>query len=155
MAAGTLLIGYGNPGRGDDGLGPALARRIAARELPGVTVEIDYQLTVEHALLIASAATVVFADAALDADQPFYFRAIEEAGGQSLGSHSVSPPDALALARLLFGARTRGFVLGLRGACFGEMAEGLSPTALRSLAAAESFFLGWHEAEGQGLPISG
>ena len=50
----TLLIGYGNPGRGDDGLGPAFARRIAARGLPGVTVEIDYQLTVDHALMIAA-----------------------------------------------------------------------------------------------------
>ena len=68
MAGGTLLIGYGNPGRGDDGLGPAFARRIAARQLPGITIDIDYQLTVDHALMISEAETVVFADAALDAE---------------------------------------------------------------------------------------
>ena len=65
--SGNLLIGYGNPGRGDDGLGPAFARRMAARELPALRVEIDYQLTVEHALMISAARTVVFVDAALDA----------------------------------------------------------------------------------------
>ncbi len=30
-----LLIGYGNPGRGDDGLGPLLAARIEALAIPG------------------------------------------------------------------------------------------------------------------------
>ena len=54
-----LLIGYGNPGRGDDGLGPELARRVAQRRLPGLTVEIDYQLTVDHALQVAGVDAVV------------------------------------------------------------------------------------------------
>ena len=58
-----LLIGYGNPGRSDDGLGPALAAQIAALGLAGVTVDIDYQLTVDHAALIATQDVVVFADA--------------------------------------------------------------------------------------------
>ena len=30
------LIGYGNPGRCDDGLGPAFAARVAAQNLPGI-----------------------------------------------------------------------------------------------------------------------
>ena len=37
----TLLIGYGNPGRLDDGLGPALAEAVAKLAIPGVTVEAD------------------------------------------------------------------------------------------------------------------
>ena len=145
MAQGTLLIGFGNPGRGDDGLGPAFARRIAARQLPGLTVEIDYQLTVDHALMIAAAERVVFADAALDVEDAFYFRRAAEAAGGSLGSHSIGPDDAMALSRLLFGASPPGFVLGLRGAAFGEMAEGLSEVALGSLDAAEAFFVRWYE----------
>jgi Ni,Fe-hydrogenase maturation factor len=44
-----LFIGYGNPGRLDDGLGPALAARIDALSLKGMTVEADYQLAVENA----------------------------------------------------------------------------------------------------------
>lgn len=144
MAKGTLLIGYGNPGRGDDGLGPAFARRIAARRLPGLAVEIDYQLTVDHALMIAGVQQVVFADAALDAKAPFYFRPVREMGGGSLGSHSIGPDEALALSRLLFGGTPAGFVLGLRGAAYGEMAEGLSTTAAHSLDAAETFFMSWY-----------
>lgn len=146
MATGMLLIGYGNPGRGDDGLGPAFARRIAARNLPGLSVEIDYQLTVDHALMIASAERVIFADAALDAAAPFYFRPVVGETGGSLGSHSIGPEDAVALSGLLFGAAPAGFVLGLRGAAYGEMAEGLSAAAVASLDAAEAFFATWYEA---------
>ena len=145
MAGGTLLIGYGNPGRGDDGLGPAFARRIAARQLPGITIDIDYQLTVDHALMISEAETVVFADAALDAEAAYYFRPMDESVGEALGSHTVTPQAALALARLLFGAAPRGFILGLRGEKFGEMAEGLSTVASNSLDAAQAFFLDWYQ----------
>ena len=145
MAGGTLLIGYGNPGRGDDGLGPAFARRIAARQLPGITIDIDYQLTVDHALMISEAETVVFADAALGAEAAYYFRPMDESVGEALGSHTVTPQAALALARLLFGAAPRGFMLGLRGEKFGEMAEGLSTVASNSLDAAQAFFLDWYQ----------
>ena len=142
--SGNLLIGYGNPGRGDDGLGPAFARRMAARELPALRVEIDYQLTVEHALMISAARTVVFVDAALDAEKSFYFNPVDETVNGSLDSHAVSPEAALALSRLLFGAAPEGFVLGLQGEAFGEMAEGLSRTALLSLDVAEAFFIDWY-----------
>lgn len=138
----TLLIGYGNPGRGDDGLGPAFARRIAERDLPGLTVEIDYQLTVEHALLISTAQTVIFADAALDATTPYYFRPLTEAA-DSIGSHSVTPEAALKLSRILFGKAPQGYVLGLCGDAYGEVSEGLSATALRSLDRAETFLTDW------------
>lgn len=139
---GLLLIGFGNPGRGDDGLGPALARRIAAHALPDVTVDIDYQLSVDHALAVSAAATVIFADAALDATDPFYLRPVTD-DATTLGSHAVTPAAVLSLARLLFDARPAGFILGLRGASFGQIAEGLSPTAEESLAQAETFLLRW------------
>ena len=48
MSSAVLLYGYGNPGRLDDGLGPALARELAARHpAEGVTIETGYQLQVE------------------------------------------------------------------------------------------------------------
>ena len=53
-----LLLGYGNPGRCDDGLGPAFAARIEARGLPGLDVFTDYQLTVDHALQIVDGVQV-------------------------------------------------------------------------------------------------
>ena len=42
-----LLLGYGNPGRLDDGLGAAFCGEIEKMDLPGVNIEADYQLTVE------------------------------------------------------------------------------------------------------------
>ena len=55
-----LLIGYGNPGRGDDGLGPALSEAVAARSLPGLEVDTDYQLVAEHALVTDAESEQVF-----------------------------------------------------------------------------------------------
>ena len=45
--ASALVIGFGNPGRLDDGLGPALAARFEAKGLDDVVVDADYQLTVK------------------------------------------------------------------------------------------------------------
>lgn len=142
MPLGVLLIGYGNPGRGDDGLGPALAERIAALDLPGVTVEIDYQLTVDHAALIAAHDLVIFADAAIGLEAPFRLSPVTERP-QALGSHQVSPEAALHLAGLLYGKTPEAWVLAIAGADFGQVHEGLSPPALSNLAAAEAALSAW------------
>ncbi|MBL8482901.1 MAG: Ni/Fe hydrogenase, partial [Rhodocyclaceae bacterium] len=44
------MFAWGNPGRGDDALGPLFAERIEALDLPGVECLTDFQLQVEHAL---------------------------------------------------------------------------------------------------------
>ena len=143
------LIGYGNPGRCDDGLGPVFAARIEARGLPGLDVFTDYQLTVDHALQIASAPTVVFVDALMNSAAPFDFAALEPAASHDLGSHSLSPASVLALAGTLFDARPKAFVLGISGVEFGEVREGLSGTAEENLRQAEDFFVQWFESPEQ------
>jgi len=77
----ACFIGFGNPGHRDDGLGPEFAARLAALELPEVTVESDYQLSIEHAEAAARHDIVVFADAATDipSEAPFYLRPIQPA----------------------------------------------------------------------------
>ncbi len=139
----VLLIGFGNPGRGDDGLGPALAQRIAKRALPGIEVKIAFQLTVEHALDVAKVDTVVFADADMASLEPFTFTELSRAAPGDLDSHNVSPQSVLALAEQLFGASARGFALGISGSEFGEIREGISDPASAHLGAAEAFLLEW------------
>ncbi len=139
----VLVIGYGNPGRGDDGLGPALAERIEALRLPGVAVDCDYQLTVDHAALIAEADHVVFADAAADLEEPFAFAPLSGDAPQTLGSHMVTPQAAMRLARDLFGHRPAAYVLAIGGRDFGEVAEGLSDTARANLDAGTAFLADW------------
>jgi hydrogenase maturation protease len=142
-----LLIGYGNPGRGDDGLGPALAVEIEALGIPGLTVDIDYQLTVDHSALIAVQDVVVFADAAMGLAVPYRFAEVDAAKRATLGSHQVSPEAALALAGLLFGHAPPGWMLAIGGAEFGEVKEGLSQLARENLAGAVAFLRGWFDAE--------
>lgn len=60
----TLIIGYGNPLRGDDGLGWHVAQRLAA-VLPQhrARIEVCHQLTPELAEPISRADLVIFIDA--------------------------------------------------------------------------------------------
>lgn len=142
MADGThkvLLIGYGNPGRLDDGLGPALAAAVEKLNLAGVTVEADYQLTVEDAHTVAAHDVVIFADAAVAGTEPFFLRRLEPKREIGFSTHGAEPAEVLALARELFGARTQGYVLGIRGYVFNEFGERLSGRAQANLTAAAGF----------------
>jgi hydrogenase maturation protease len=143
IAAGDkiLLYGYGNPGRGDDGLGPALASAIEALAMPGIDVDANYQLTVEDAAEIDHYSAVVFADAAVQGPSPFGFFRIDDSAVGHLGwtSHSVSPAQVVALARDLFSSKVKAYALGIRGYQFGDLEEVLSAGAKENLAEAVAF----------------
>jgi hydrogenase maturation protease len=139
-----LLIGYGNLGRGDDGLGPAFTGRVERLNLPLLEIDTDYQLTVDHALAVSGATSVVFADALIGATRPFTFDRVEATGVADLGSHSLTPVSVLSLAATLYGKRPEAYVLGIAGYEFGAIKEGLSAEALENLALAEAFFVEWY-----------
>lgn len=140
-----LLIGYGNPGRGDDGLGAAFADRITGHDLPGLEIVTDYQLTVDHAPMVAAAREVVFADALMNASGPFQFTNLRSSETESLTSHSLTPAAVLTLSRILYGKMPQAHLLGISGHAFDEVKEGLSSQALNHLELAEAFFLDWYE----------
>ncbi len=131
-----LVIGYGNPARADDGLGPALVERLEALGIPGLTVESDYQLSIEHAAMAAEHDIVVFADADGSASEPFYLKPVGEEPPGSFTSHSVAPGGILRIARSCFDASPAGYLLGIRGEVFEPFTEGLSPAAREGLEAA-------------------
>lgn len=135
----VLVIGYGNPGRVDDGLGPALAAGLEALRIPGLTVESDYQLSIEHAAMAAEHDVVVFADADPLAREPFYLREVEPAVGGRFTSHSVGPGEVLHLARSCFNASPEGYLLGMRAVVLDRFGEGLSGPAREGLDAALRF----------------
>jgi len=134
-----LFFGYGNPGRLDDGLGPALAARIEAASLQGLSVEADYQLAVETAFDVSMHDIVIFADAAVRGKAPFFFKEIHPRPPVSLSSHSVSPEAVLFFAERLFHSRARAYVLGIRGYEFNGYDERLSERAARNLEEAFQF----------------
>jgi hydrogenase maturation protease len=134
-----LLLGFGNPGRRDDGLGPALAEAAREWNLPGVTIDSDYQLTVEDAAEAARHQIVLFADAAVTGPDPFWIERLDPTTSPgSFSTHRVTPGAVLALARELFSAAPTGYLLAIRGYEFDQFDEGLSEKARENLKAAVS-----------------
>jgi hydrogenase maturation protease len=133
----VLVYGYGNPGRRDDGLGPALVEALSARGLgEPATLETAYQLQIEDAATVAEHDVVVFADADRACAEPFALRPLPARRSTSFSTHSIAPGEVLALAREHFGRDVTGFVLGVRGYDFDGFGESLSPRAQCNLDAA-------------------
>jgi hydrogenase maturation protease len=133
-----LVLGYGNPGRGDDGLGPELARRLEDAAPAGVSTDSDYQLNIEDAVDLARHDIVLFADADVEGVEPFYFRRVSAASEIAFTSHSVSPASILAICEDDFGASPAAWLLGIRGYDF-DFEEGLSAKAAENLEKALEF----------------
>lgn len=133
MADSTLVIGFGNPAREDDGLGPAAAELIEKSEIEGVAVDIDYQLSVEHAADVAGYSLVVFVDASVEGNAPYVFEKVTPKYVESFSSHSVSPEQVLGLAVNLFNAQTDGYILGIRGYSFEMFTESMTEKARTNL----------------------
>lgn len=127
----TLVIGYGNPLRGDDGVGWRVAEAVAAA-LPDGAADVltVHQLTPELAEPISRAARVIFIDAAAEG-QPgeVCCFALEDAGRQPAlqGSHLTTPDALLGMAAELFGRCPPAHMITVAGESF-ELSETLTPT---------------------------
>ncbi len=135
-----LVIGIGNPSRGDDAVGPLAIGRLEALNLPDVELLTDYQLQVEYLLDMDGRQEVIFIDATVDgAVDTFAFQAILPALDASYSTHELSPQAVLtAYERHYRRPAPSGFVLAIRGRDF-ELGEGLSATVARNLDAALDF----------------
>jgi hydrogenase maturation protease len=131
MSARSLVVGYGNPLRGDDGLGWHVAAVLAAHLPPADTDLVTaHQLTPELAEDVANARLAVLVDARLG-EPPGHVRVREvtPARGPSW-SHHLRPEDVVGLAGALYGAAPPVFLVTVTGAWFGYGTQ-LSP-AVRS-----------------------
>jgi hydrogenase maturation protease len=137
----VLVLGFGNPGRQDDGLGPAIASAVAGLGLPELSVDIDFQLAVEHAADLAEQDIAIFVDAALSGPEPFAFAAVAPSDDTHFTTHYVEPGMVLGLAERIYGARPAGYLLAVRGYDFDEFGETLSPRARGNLEAALAFLI--------------
>lgn len=136
----TLVLSWGNPGRGDDGLGPALTNMIGDRVGAGTSVGSDYQLQIEDAAEAACFDRVVFVDADRAGPEPFSCRRLFPAeNGLSFTSHSVTPGALLTLTRELFGREPEAWIVGIRGYDFDTFEETLSLRARTNLAATADY----------------
>jgi len=141
----VLLIGYGNPGRCDDGLGPRIAEEVGGRHGERVTVETAFQLAIEWCVEIASHRVVLFVDAAREGPEPFQIRRLEswrtESGVSApagFTTHALSPARLLAICESGYSPRPPAWAIGVRGYRFGG-GEGLSWKAERNALATIAF----------------
>lgn len=140
-----LVLGVGNPSRGDDALGPLFIERLTellASELGSGAVELltDFQLQIEHALDVAGRSRVVFVDASVSVAPPFAFRQIAARRDGSHTTHSLSPEAVLDAHGRIAGTPPEAWVLAIRGERF-ELGEPLTARAEAHLHAALTFFL--------------
>jgi len=136
----VLVLGIGNPGRRDDGLGAALVERLKRRRLANVSCDANYQLNIEDALACAEHEVVVFVDAARGLRKPFSFSKVLPAAGLPALSHALQPGAVLAVAAGLYGKTPDARLLAVRGHSF-AVGEGLTGRAEGNLALALAFLV--------------
>lgn len=143
--ASLLVLGWGNPSRGDDALGPLFIARLRALGLSAGQVEYleDFQLQVEHALDLLGRERVLLVDASLSCASPFEVTTVQPARDASLHSHALTPAALLQVYADLHGtAPPPSTVLAIRGERF-ELGAAPSAAALANLAAAVQWASGW------------
>lgn len=134
-AARVVVIGVGNPSRGDDALGPRLLERIADA-YPALATVCDFQLQVEHALDLRGADLAFFIDAAMNLDVPYRLSELEARGTVPVFSHALSPQAVLAVYASVEGsAPPPSFMLAVRGQDF-ELGSSLSAVGSAALESA-------------------
>jgi hydrogenase maturation protease len=128
-----LVIGLGNPDRGDDGVGPAVARRVAQLRPDGV----DVVACVEPGSLMdewEGAEAVVIVDAIVSGRTPGAVTVVDatdgllaEMGWAIGGTHALGLPTLIDLARSLDRLPPRLHVVGIEMRAAATEGSELSP----------------------------
>jgi hydrogenase maturation protease len=151
--SGDLLIGWGNPLRGDDGVGQAIAAAVEGWGQPELEVVAAVQLTPELAPLLAAARRVLFVDAEagaaavtggwrLEPIQPLDTGVTTAAWSSQPLSHHASPGVLLMFAETLYGRRPPAWQLLVAAHACG-FGSGLSPATEALLPGALAAVRGW------------
>lgn len=143
----VLVFGWGNPSRGDDGLGAAFIGEATRRN--HVELMVDYQLHPEHALDLVGRVEVLFVDASVSGPEPFLVVELEPVHHPTISTHRLSPAALLAVFRRVTGtAPPKARLLSIRGWHF-DLGERLSDRARFNLEAALAW---WREEVHATLP---
>lgn len=133
MTEPVLLIGYGNLGRGDDGLGILAVETIAAHGLARLECLITLQLQIEHVTDLLGCERLIFVDADVRCPAPFTLSPIAAQRDHSYSSHALTPAALLYVFQQVYGkAAPPAHLLRIRGYQF-DLGEQLSIPAQHNL----------------------
>jgi hydrogenase maturation protease len=135
-----LIIGIGNCGRADDGLGWAFIDKIKEYLPENFDCEYKYQLQVEDAELISHYDEVYFVDAHKEQfDKGFIWGEGHPKATHSFSTHELDPGTVLYLSKSIYDKLLKSYILGISGLSF-QLKIGLSDKAGVNLANALDFF---------------
>jgi hydrogenase maturation protease len=132
MTGRALIVGYGNPLRGDDGVGPTVARAFAGEAaIDGVEAIACRLLTPELAELFATAARVVLVDVAAGQQAGAVSVVSLQAGpARSSGlGHHLDPSELLRLTQSLYGRSPEAYLVTVGAASLALGEELSAPVA--------------------------
>ncbi|MDD1620702.1 MAG: hydrogenase maturation protease [Methylococcaceae bacterium] len=140
MTKPILVLGYGNPSRGDDALGPLLLDFVDRQfDLARIDLLTDFQLQIEYALDLQGRELVLFVDASVACSEAFDFAELQPARDNSYTSHAMSPAAVLQVYQSITGQfPPPSFLLSIQGLSF-ELGAGLSDEAADNLQQACQF----------------
>ncbi len=129
----AMLIGIGNDGRNDDGLGWAFLNAIEQDERFCGPIVYRYQLQIEDAELISHARRVVFVDACHhELPNGYQWQTCEPVHEVEFTSHQLSPQTVLYLCQQLYETTPQASLLLIEG-CSWDLQLGLSAAANSNL----------------------
>lgn len=128
-----LIYGYGNPGRGDDGLGNEFVEKMEqwarGNNISRIEFDSNYQLNVEDADTISDKDIVIFVDASTEPIEDFCItRVAASEASIEFTMHAVSASFVLDLCNRLFSKNPVCYLLHIKGYQW-ELKEGLSSKA--------------------------
>ena len=130
-----LVIGIGNPLRGDDGVGALLAEQAGGRSV--------HQLTPELAAELAELEAVLFIDAWLaPAGGAPQLVEVIPAGARAPDTHRLEPAQLLAISQALYGRAPAACLLQVPAHAF-EYGNTLSVEIQAALPRAQALMQGW------------
>ena len=136
----TIVLGIGNIGRQDDGLGWLFLDYLKDEGFKDIEIEYRYQLQIEDAELISNYENVIFIDATKEQTKNgFYYKTCESSDKFGFSSHELVPETILYLANNLYNHNPKAFILGIQGYEW-NLEIGLSVEAKVNLNNAKRYF---------------
>lgn len=116
----TLIIGYGNPLRGDDAAGLLVAESLREMDIPDIEVIAVHQLAPELAEPVSRAGLVIFVDACMGPEDGGLSERPVRSEVEGLGAftHHSTPEGLLAAAQSLYGRAPEAVLISIPGSDF-------------------------------------
>jgi hydrogenase maturation protease len=134
-----LVLGIGNNGRQDDGLGWLFLDFLKEQDST-IDLEYKYQLQIEDAELISNYDKVIFVDATKEiTEDGFYLKPCHPSEKYGFSTHALAPETILYLSNTLYNQHPEASILGIQGYQW-ELKIGLSKKGVVNFNKAKKYF---------------